>query len=237
MLFFFLIGLIGNLLPFALITWAQEAVKSSVAGILTAIVPLVTLVLAHFFGGERLSPRRIAGFVIGFAGVAILFGPEAIEEGGLDAGKLPYYGALLGGALCFAVTAVLASRMPKMPPMVGAAGVLTAAAALTVPAALVFESVLPRTATLDAIGSLAILALVITPWATYAYFRLVTIAGPSFLSLFNYFNPLIAVAGGVLILGERLPSTAALALGLILVGVAVSEFRRIVKAAEAALGG
>ena len=233
-LFFFAIGLIGNLLPFTLITWAQEGVKSSVAGILTAVVPLITLMLAHFFGDEALSWRRVLGFLLGFAGVVALFGPQAVEEG-FATGQLLPYGALFAGAVCFAATAVIAARMPTVQPMAATAGVLIAAAVLTVPAALLFSGGLPERPTLDAIGSLAVLAVIITPWATYAYFRLVRLSGPAFLSLFNYFNPLVAVAGGVLILGERLPSTAALALGLILGGIAVSEYRRIAKAVDAVL--
>ena len=233
-IFFFAIGLVGNLLPFTLITWAQEGIKSSVAGILTAVVPLITLMLAHFFGDEPLSWRRVLGFLLGFAGVLVLFGPQAVEEG-FAADQLLPHAALLAAAFCFAVTAVVAARMPEMRPMAATAGVLIAAAALTLPAALLFAGGLPERPTLDAIGSLAVLALIITPWATYAYFRLVRLAGPAFLSLFNYFNPLIAVAGGVLILGERLPSTAALALALILGGVAVSEYRRIAKAVDAVL--
>ena len=236
-MFFLAIGLIGNLLPFVLITWAQTSVKSSVAGILTAIVPIVTLTLAHWVGDEPLTIRRVAGFALGFAGVAVLFGPQAVEEASFGLNQLLPYAALLAAAVCFGVAAVISARMPPTSPMAGAAGVLIAGAALTAPLALVFGTPTSTRLTLDAIGSAAVLALLITPWATYAYFRLVRLSGPAFLSLFNYFNPLIAVAAGVLVLGERLPPTAIWAMVLILGGVAVSEFRRLVKAAESAIAG
>jgi drug/metabolite transporter (DMT)-like permease len=136
------------------------------------------------------------------------------------------YAALLAAAFCFAANAVIASRMPEMPASVATSGVLIAAAAVTVPVALAFSGFDGKPLTLDAIGSMAVLALLITPGATYAYFRLVAVAGPTFLSLFNYFNPLIAVTCGVLVLDEKIGAEAVIALALILAGVAIAELQR-----------
>src|SRR5690554_6849397 len=70
------IGLVGNLLPFTLITWAQDDVRSSVAGILVAMTPMMTLLLAHFaLGTERITVRRTVGFLLALAGVVVLLGP------------------------------------------------------------------------------------------------------------------------------------------------------------------
>ena len=53
-----LVGIIGNAVPFTLISWGQAAVGASLAGILMAIMPLGTLVLAHFFSqGERMTAK------------------------------------------------------------------------------------------------------------------------------------------------------------------------------------
>ena len=86
-LFFVLIALVGNLLPFSLITWGQRSIDSGLAGILMAVMPLATLALAHLFvPGERLTPYRIGGFLLGFAGVVVLIGrrrcsPSAVTTG------------------------------------------------------------------------------------------------------------------------------------------------------------
>ncbi len=73
------IAFFGNVLPFSLISRGQQYIDSSLAGILMAIMPLVTLVLAHFtLPGERLTSRRAGGFALGFFGVVLLLGPDAI---------------------------------------------------------------------------------------------------------------------------------------------------------------
>src|SRR5690349_19757622 len=57
----------GNCLPFWFISWGQQSIDSALAGILMAIMPLATLLLAHFFvSGERMSRNRVAGFLMGF---------------------------------------------------------------------------------------------------------------------------------------------------------------------------
>ena len=67
-------GLVGNALPFSLISFGQTQVGSGVTGILMAVMPLATLVLAHFFvPGERMVARTAAGFGIGFAGQSAIF--------------------------------------------------------------------------------------------------------------------------------------------------------------------
>lgn len=230
----FLLGLVGNTMPFTLITWGQETVDSSVAGILVAIVPLVTLVLAHFFvKGEYVTPRRGVGFLVGFAGVVVLLWPEASAKLSEGAEGMAGYLYVLAGAVCFGVAPVLAARLPETRSLTAAAGVLIAAALTCIPAAFLFESPVEWPGSPDSWIGIAALGVAITPIATWAYFRLVALAGPAFLSLFNYFNPLVALFCGVLFLDETVGATAIAALGLILVGVTLSEWRKVVKTAEA----
>ena len=102
-LHFLLLGIVGNVLPFYLISWGQERVASGVAGILMAMNPLVTLLLAHFFvHGESLSRNRVSGFLLGFAGVAVLMGPGALLGIGGEGSDVVRQGAVLGGSLCYA---------------------------------------------------------------------------------------------------------------------------------------
>jgi drug/metabolite transporter (DMT)-like permease len=73
--------LVGNLLPFSLITWGQRSIDSGLAGILMAVMPLATLGLAHLFvPGERLTGHRVGVFCFGFVGVVVLIGPEALAR-------------------------------------------------------------------------------------------------------------------------------------------------------------
>src|SRR5262245_44021681 len=67
------LGIVGNCLPFWFITWGQKSIDSALAGILMAIMPLTTLLLAHFFvAGERMTASRLAGFLLGFVGIVVL---------------------------------------------------------------------------------------------------------------------------------------------------------------------
>lgn len=73
---FLALGLLGNCLPFFLIGWGQERVESSLAGILMGVMPLATLVLAHFFvAGEDMTRGKSLGFVMALVGVVVLTGP------------------------------------------------------------------------------------------------------------------------------------------------------------------
>ena len=78
---FLLLACVGNAIPFFAISWGQQRVPSGLAGILMAVMPLTTLLLAHFFvPGERMTRRRTTGFLMGFAGVVVLTGPDALSR-------------------------------------------------------------------------------------------------------------------------------------------------------------
>jgi len=75
------LAIVGNCLPFYLITWGQQTVDSGTAGILMSIMPLLTIVLAHFLiPEEKLNRFKILGFLLGFAGVIMLLGPVAMAN-------------------------------------------------------------------------------------------------------------------------------------------------------------
>ena len=221
-LHFLLLGIVGNAVPFYLISWGQQTVPSGVTGILMGTNPLVTLVLAHFWvRGEAMTRIRLAGFAVGFAGVVVLMGPDAMRAIGSD---LARQAGILAGALCYAANTILARRMPETDPLVASACVLLVASAVIVPAALVVPGgeTAPSGASLFAV---AWLGLVPTAAATILYFRIVNSAGPTFLSLVNFPVPVLAVLTGALIYGEQPGARVLLALALILSGIAVTQLR------------
>src|SRR4051794_21287317 len=70
-----LFAVVEMTVPWLFLTSAEQHVTSSFAGLLIAMVPLIAAVLAVLAGSEdRLSPRRLLGLVVGFAGVAALLG-------------------------------------------------------------------------------------------------------------------------------------------------------------------
>jgi drug/metabolite transporter (DMT)-like permease len=223
-LFSVAISLAGNCVPFWLISFGQQRVESGLAGILMGVMPLTTMVLAHFFvAGERLNAIKAAGFGVGFAGLVVLLGPTALLELEGQGGVLLYELAILGGAVCYAVNAVLARHRPPADPQVAAAGVMLAGGLLMLPVGLPAAPGELAAAPTAPLWALAALTVIATSIATVVFLKLVVIAGPSFTSFINYLIPPWAVLLGILLLGEELRWTAFLALALILGGIALSE--------------
>jgi drug/metabolite transporter (DMT)-like permease len=219
-------GIVGNALPFYLITWGQQLVESALAGVLMAIMPLATLVLAHFFvKGEQLTWRRSAGFALGLVGIVLLFKP-ALEGLARGSHAIIYELGVLLGALCYAANSVLARRLVTRDFLMAAAGTLLVASVLMVPIALVVDASWIAEPTWGSIASIVWLGVGPTGIATILYYRLISSAGPTFMSLVNYLNPVIAVFLGVALLGEKPGVNAYAGLTLILTGIAFSQWRR-----------
>jgi drug/metabolite transporter (DMT)-like permease len=215
------LGLFGNAAPFFLITLGQTRVDSGLAAILTSTMPLMTAGLAHaFVPGEHLTWRRAGGLALGFAGVALLVGPAALADLG-GASTLAQF-AVLGGALCYAINAVVARRAPGASPRVVAAGMVFTAAVMMTPFALIHAA--GPTPNPGAIAAILALGLGSTGVAAVVYMHLIRSAGPSFLAQTNFLTPVTAVAVGWLI-GERPGPAAFAALGLIFAGLALGARR------------
>lgn len=226
--FMLAIAVVGNMLPFLLISWGQQRIDSGLAGILMAVMPLLTLVLAHFLvPGERMVPQRLVGFLIGFVGILTLIGPTALRDLG-GGGELLAQLAVLGGAVCYAVNAIVSRHKPASDPWSTSALVLSMAWLLTLPLAMltwpVEAAAMPELSP-SALWAVAVLGLVCTALGSVIYFTLVAAAGPTFLSMINYLIPLWAVLMGTLFLNERLEWNQLLAMVLILGGVAWSQRR------------
>jgi len=224
------LGVIGLALPFFLIGWGEQEVDSGLAAILMAVMPLATLVLAHFFNeGDRLTVGKLIGVAIGFAGVVVLIGPEALKGLG---GELVYQLAVAGGALCYAFNAILTRNLPSLASgpagMIGrAVMVMVMGAVIATPMALITEGTAGiASADANAWAAAAYLGLLPTGLATLIYFRLIEVRGASFFSFVNYLNPVFGVIWGAVLLAEIVSLQAMLALGLILAGVAIANWRR-----------
>lgn len=226
--FLLLIAVFGNALPFSLIAWGQQRIDSALAGILMAVMPLATLGLSHYLvPGERLTPYRVAGFLFGFSGVLVLMGPDALRGGTNGEGGLFAMLAVLGGAFCYAISAILVRLRPASDALPSAAATALLAAGLMLPFVLgpgdLDRPLEPTAASLAAVLALGTFS---TALASILYFQLIKSAGPAFVSQLNYLIPLWAVAAGMLFLGERPEPRALYALLLILGGVLLVQLER-----------
>ncbi|MEJ6397856.1 DMT family transporter [Yoonia sp. 208BN28-4] len=227
------IGLLNTALPFALLSWGQQYVPSAFAGISMAALPLFVLPLAHVFTDEKMTTRTTLGVILGFFGALVLIGPSVLRLGtGLEPlGQL----ACIAASCSYAVSSIMTRRCPPIDPIVMAALLLFVGSVPLIPAMLLIEGV-PSLS--DARSTWAILFLGFIPTALAALIRVATIrtAGAVFMTLVNYQVPVWSMIFGAYILSEALPLRFFAALGLILLGLAISQWaslRRIVGRAPA----
>jgi drug/metabolite transporter (DMT)-like permease len=221
-----LLAILNNALPFALFGWGQTHIASGLASILNATTPIWGVVVAHVFThDERMSPRKIAGVLLGFGGVATMIGPALLSDIGTNAlAQL----ACVAASLSYAFAAVWARRFKRMglPPMTVTTGQLTAGALVMLPIAFIVDR--PWTQALPGIGPIAAisaLALVCTAFAYVLYFRLIDRAGATNALLVTLLVPPTAILLGALFLGEQLAPQDMLGLLLIALGLAAIDGR------------
>jgi drug/metabolite transporter (DMT)-like permease len=218
---FLLMAIAGNALPFFLITWGQQTVDSGVAGMIMAIMPLMTMVFAHYLvEGETLNRYKIIGFSCGITGIVVLLGP--VFEGG---GREFWSGlAIFTAATCYAVNAILIKRLPRFSPMVGACGVLMMASLIILPFWLLLA---PENNSISQNSMMAVIWLGIGPTgiATIILFSIIDRAGPTFLSTINYLIPVVAFFCGAWLLSEPASWQHFVALTAILGGIAITRIR------------
>ena len=193
------LAIVSIVLPFSLITWAEQSVTSSLASILTATVPLFVIVIAAFFlRDEGITANRLIGLVIGFAGVVILTGGPGAG------GDLVPQLALLGAAASYAVGGVYGRRtVTGLAPIVPAVLQVAIAFAISGVLALVLEDPFGLDYTPAAIGSLLWLGVFGSAFAYLAFFRLLRRWGATRTSLVAYLMPVVGIALGALVAGER----------------------------------
>ena len=107
-------GLLNNAVPFGLIVWGQGRIDSGLASILNTTTPLFTVLLAHALtSDEKLTRGKVAGVLLGLAGVAVLIGPAALASVGQDPwGQV----AVLAAACSYALAGIHGRRLRHLPP-------------------------------------------------------------------------------------------------------------------------
>jgi drug/metabolite transporter (DMT)-like permease len=214
-------GLLGAVAPFGLYAWAQQYVPSGLAGLYAALTPLMVGVIAPLAATEeRLTPNRVIGLLLGFAGVAVLMGPSAF--GAASAAPLLPQLAVALAALSYAVNNLVARYGVQIPAFEAAAGWTFFGAIAATPFA-VWQTVQVGWPTAQ--GWLAIIALAVGPTAlaSIAYFQLIRTNGPVFVSQTNYLLPVAALLIGAAWFGEPIAGNLVGALALIAAGLFVTQ--------------
>ena len=215
-------------LPWFLLADAERRLSSSLTGLLIAAVPLIgALIIWLTRGDDRLDARRVAGLVIGLAGVAALVGLDVSYR---DLGAVGEVGLVAVGYATGPI--IVARRLPSIPAM----GVVAASLVLTAigyaPLALgQLPAGLPSAQVLLAVG---VLAVVCTALAFLLFFALIAEVGPVRSTVITYFNPAVALLLGVVLLREPFTIGAVIGFSLILAGSLLATRRVSAPVADAA---
>ena len=132
---FFAIGvaIFSNVLPFLLLSWAQITVSSMFAGVFMTIVPLIILPLAHFFvPSEKLTIKKILGFLIGFLGAMTLVDLNLISNDIQNINILPKI-ACFGATISYAVGSIIIKKSPKSSQLIFSSSSLIFASIIVIP--------------------------------------------------------------------------------------------------------
>jgi len=219
----FLAGLFGNAFPFSLISWGQVKVDAGLTAILMAVMPLMTIVLAHFFtGDEKLNVYKIIGFCFGLLGVAVLIGFDKLAALG-DETVRQY--AIMIAAFCYGVHAIISKLLTTLPRKAVSAGVLLASAIFLLPFSFYLDQ--PWNLSIPNHSWLMLILLGIFPTALgmLMIFAIVERQGAGFLSQINFLVPVFGVFWAILLLSEQLPANAWYALLIIFAGVAIARIK------------
>ena len=204
--------------PWLLLSDAETKLSSSLSGLLVAAVPLAGVgVLALLRSGDPISRIRLAGLLLGLAGVAALVG---LDFNHINAFALAKVAVVVVG---YAVGPIILSRTLSDLPAIGVvAASLLLTASVYLPVAVLDP---PRRYTAAGVGSVLALALVCTALAFLVFFALIAGIGPSRAVVITYVNPAVALGLGVAVLGE--PFTVGMAVGfpLILAGSVLAARR------------
>lgn len=224
-------GILNSALPFSLISFGQARIDSGLASILNATTPIFTMIFAHLMTrDEKIGPLKALGVALGFAGVVILFSGRDLVANAALVGQI----AGILAAVSYGLSNIFGRRFAglKLNPIAMATGQLSASACIMVPLALIVDHPLSRPLPgLPSVLALTALALVSTAYAYILFFRILTRAGATNVSLVTLLVPCSAIALGSLVLGESLglreiAGFATIALGLLVIDGRLLRFLR-----------
>lgn len=193
--YYLLIGVLNSAAPFLLYGYSALYLSVGLMAVMNATSPMWSAVLSPLLLRERLSMARGAGLLLGVAGVMLVSGPQ-------PSAAWPAIAAALGGAFCYALTAVVMRRWARNTSSRGmAAGTLLMGGVLLLP---LLAAAPPPMPSLGVAASLLALGLVCGAIAYILYFRLIADIGATGALTVTYLIPIFGVLWGALFLGEAL---------------------------------
>ena len=220
----FLIGFIGNFIPFSLISWSEMYIQSNTAGLLLSVAPILTLIFSHFLTkDDKFSLLKFLSIIIGLIGVLFIFDIQNLIYKS-DSSKfiIPKLFIIIA-AFGYVISSILAYNMRHMNSVTLTTFVTIFAALISIPFLIYFEFKSISSYSLNSMISLFYLGAFPTALAFLIRFHIIAKAGPIFLSYVAYLIPVFAILWGYIFLNEKINSSTLVGVILILLGVFISQ--------------
>ena len=211
-----LVAILGNIIPFSLIGFAEQELDSGITSISVTLVPVFVLIMAQFFTvDERITAGKLLGMTISCCGIAIIFVPKL----SLNAIAPIYVIAAISSAVFYAISTLVAKRITGTKPEVTSAFVLLMAGLMMLPFFLIDVSESPLDMSFSLVGSVVGLAIIATAIPFVLMYKLIAEKGATFFSLNNYLIPVFSLMLGSFLLHETLSVLDILGTVVVLSGI------------------
>lgn len=215
---FLLQACLNSVVPFTLISWAEQTTDASLATILNSTSPIfVFLLTVSITRHEPVTGRKLFGVAAGIAGICLIVGIEAMRGIG---NELLAQIAIVAATICYAGAAIFGKNFGKMDPIMPATGSMICGAAILIPLSIVIDRPWTLAPSRESIFALLGLSIFSTALAFVIYFRLLHTLGSIGTTAQAYLRVPIGAAIGVIFLGETLSPTAWIGLAFVVAGVA-----------------
>jgi drug/metabolite transporter (DMT)-like permease len=221
--FVLLTGVLGSFIPAILFCVAETKIDSALAGMLNSLTPLCVIVIGILFFRSKTQWQKIAGVVVGFAGMVLLF---LSQQSAAQETNLFYAMLVFIATLCYGINVNVLSKYLQHIPSLQIAAI--AFVALIIPSLLVlwmngfFSHSFNNASVIRAISASAVLGIFGTAIASVLFYVLMKRAGALFASMVTYGIPFVAVFFGVLA-GETVTTLQIVGLLIILSGVYIAN--------------
>ena len=220
------VGVVGNFLPFYLISWSEQHIQSSTAGILMGVGPILTLILSHFFTkDDRFTYSKLISISIGFIGVLFIFEIDTLFNFG-TANSLQLFSKFLIiiAALGYMISNIVAYNTLKHIDSFSITFFATLFGAMvSVPFLLYSETIQPSYINFNALLPILYLGIFPTALAFQLRYHITKTSGPVFLSYVAYLIPIFALIWGFVLLSEEIYLNSIIGITLILFGVYIGK--------------
>ena len=216
-------GLLYNAFPFTLISWGQQFISSGTSSIVIASGTFISLLLSHFLThDDRFTLPKFMGVTIGFSGVIVLIGTEALD-GSTDAvsGQM----AIVAAVTLYILSSLIIRRITGVHTLVLSAGVLATSSIYMGPLMFLFDDPLPADYEWTSVVALLYLGLMPTAFAYLLRIQIIQQVGTTFLSQVSLLIPVFGLFWGWLFLSEIPTQASWIALIFVLAGMIVTRLR------------